>query len=826
MGVHSREFSVAFIKNFLRFIIICTILGTFAVVILYFYVKPELPSVAVLKDVQLQTPMQVFTKDGRLINQFGEKKRIPVTIDQIPQDFINAILATEDNRFYEHPGIDPIGIVRSAIVLITTGQKKQGASTITMQTARNFFLTREKAFMRKIKEVFISLHIESLMSKDEILTLYLNKIPLGHRSFGIGAAAQVYYGKDLQELTLAQLATIAGLPKAPSTLNPISYPERSKKRRNVVLHRMLVEGYITQSQYDDAKNAPVTARRHGTEIDFSSPYISEKIRAEMVARFGLEGAYNNGYKVFATIDSRNQAAAQKALMDNIHNYDQRHGFRGVKIYLWNSETDAFWSRDDILTYLQSVDEFGYLKAAVVEQTDEQNAYAILKDGSSITIDWDGLKWARSYVTHSRQGPAPTVTADILHPGAFIWVQQNSSGQYQLSQVPDVSSAIVSLNPQNGAIEALVGGYSFEQSQYNRATQAKRQVGSNIKPFIYSAAIEHGYSLGTIINDAPINSWNSAQRIAWRPENSPANYDGPIRVRRALAQSKNVVAVRLLRGIGARNTVDHLLKFGFSPEDIKPHEALSLGAASLTPLEVARGMAAFANGGHLIEPYFIDRIEDAEGNVIYQAQPLVVCNQCTAEEVRNSYHYAPRIISEQNAFLIADAMKTAVYGEPGWLGTGWRAKDLKRNDLSGKTGTTNDVVDTWFSGFNSQIITTTWVGFDDPGKRLGRVQYNNNLTRYQFAGGESGARTAQPAWIVYMREALKGMPSAPIEQPEGLVSVRIDRKSGLLSRKTDKSSRFEYFIKGTAPTQFAQEEVPNLFDPYESNDVATTNEELF
>ena len=304
MGVHSREFSVAFIKNFLRFIIICTILGTFAVVILYFYVKPELPSVAVLKDVQLQTPMQVFTKDGRLINQFGEKKRIPVTIDQIPQDFINAILATEDNRFYEHPGIDPIGIVRSAIVLITTGQKKQGASTITMQTARNFFLTREKAFMRKIKEVFISLHIESLMSKDEILTLYLNKIPLGHRSFGIGAAAQVYYGKDLQELTLAQLATIAGLPKAPSTLNPISYPERSKKRRNVVLHRMLVEGYITQSQYDDAKNAPVTARRHGTEIDFSSPYISEMIRAEMVARFGLESAYNNGYKVFATIDFR------------------------------------------------------------------------------------------------------------------------------------------------------------------------------------------------------------------------------------------------------------------------------------------------------------------------------------------------------------------------------------------------------------------------------------------------------------------------------------------------------------------------------------------
>lgn len=827
MGVHSREFSVAFIKNFLRFIIICTILGTFAVVILYFYVKPELPSVAVLKDVQLQTPMQVFTKDGQLINQFGEKKRIPVTIDQIPQDFLNAILATEDNRFYDHPGIDPIGIVRSAIVLITTGEKKQGASTITMQTARNFFLTREKAYMRKIKEIFIALHIESLMTKDEILALYLNKIELGHRAFGVGAAAQVYYGKDLDQLNLPQLAMIAGLPKAPSSLNPISNPTRAKHRRNVVLSRMLVEGYISQAQFDEASKAPITAKKHGAEIEFSSPYISEMIRADMVARFGLDGAYNNGYKVYATITAKNQAAAQKALMDNIHNYDHRHGFRGVNIYLWNSETDTAWQRNETLSYLESVNEIGYLKAAVIEQIDEQNAYAVLKNGNSITIPWDGLKWARPYISHSRQGKPPETTSDILYPGAFVWLQQNEDGQYKLSQMPDVSSAIVSLNPQTGAIESLVGGYSFELSQYNRATQAKRQVGSNIKPFLYSAAIEHGYSLGSIINDAPINSWNSAQRIAWRPENSPANYDGPIRVRRALAQSKNVVAVRLLRGIGARETVDHLLKFGFSPEDIKPHEALSLGAASLTPLEVARGMATFANGGHLIEPYFIDRIEDAEGNIVYKSQPLVVCNQCSAEEVRDSFHYAPRVISEQNAFLIADAMNTAIYGEPGWLGTGWRAKDLKRNDLSGKTGTTNDIVDTWFSGFNSQVITTVWVGFDDAGKRLGRVSYNNNLSRNQFAGGESGARTAQPAWLDYMREALRGMPSAPIEQPEGLVSVRIDRKSGLLTKKTDNSSRFEYFIKGTAPTQYTQQEVQNLFDPYTTTtDSGKTAEELF
>lgn len=818
---------MTFLKNLLRFIIICTILGTFIVVALYFYVKPELPSVAVLKDVKLQTPMQVFTKDGKLINQFGEKKRIPVTIDEIPKDFINAILATEDNRFYDHPGIDPIGIVRSAIVLITTGQKKQGASTITMQTARNFFLTREKAFMRKIKEVFIALHIESLMSKDEILALYLNKIPLGHRSFGIGAAAQVYYGKDLKELTLPQLAMIAGLPKAPSTLNPISYPERAKKRRNVVLSRMRVEGYITEEEFQIAKNAPITAQKHGAEIEFSSPYISEMVREEMVSRFGLDGAYNNGYRIFTTVNSSNQAAAQKALMDNIHGYDQRHGFRGVKVYLWNSENEEAWQRDEIQKYLNNKNDVGYLKSAVIEHVDDESnsATAIIKSGQVVTLNWDGLKWARPYITHSRQGKAPSVVSDILHPGAVVWLQlDESTGNYMLSQMPEVSSAIVSLNPQNGSIEALVGGYSFAISQYNRVTQAKRQVGSNIKPFIYSAALQNGFSLASIINDAPINSWNSSQRIAWRPENSPAVYDGPIRIRRALAQSKNVVAVRLLRGVGTRSTVDHLLKFGFSPEDIKEHEALSLGAASLTPLEVARGMATFANGGHLIEPYFIDRIEDAEGNIVYQAQPLTVCNYCSAEEVKNGYQYAPRVISEQNAYLIASALKTAIDGEHGWRGTGWRAQRLKRNDLSGKTGTTNDSVDTWFTGFNSQVLTTAWVGFDNPGMRLGRVYYNANLPRNQVTGSESGAKTAQPAWLDYMKQALKGMPNAPIEQPEGLISVRIDRKSGLLTHKTDRSSRFEYFEKGTVPEQYLQKQPQSLFD---SNDVAgSEQEELF
>ncbi len=825
MGVRFREFSVALLKNLIRIIIICTVIGLITLTGLYFYVKPDLPSVAVLKDVKLQTPMQVFTKDGRLINQFGEKKRIPVTIDEIPQDLINAILATEDNRFYDHPGIDPIGIVRSAIVLISTGQKKQGASTITMQTARNFFLTREKAYIRKIKEIFIALHIESLMSKDEILALYLNKIELGHRAFGIGAAAQVYYGKELAELTLPQMAMIAGLPKAPSSLNPISNPVRAKNRRNVVLSRMFIEGYITQSQYDEARAAPITAKKHGAEIEVSAPYLSEMIRSEMIERFGLENAYSKGYKIYATAKSANQIAAQHAVMQNIHNYDMRHGFRGVSVYLWNSDRELAWAHEAILAHLKSIQEVGYLKAAVVTAIGEQTADITLKSGVTTQLNWDGLKWARPYVNHSRQGKAPKATADILHPGAVIWVKEGKQGNLMLSQMPEVSSALVSLNPQDGALEAIVGGYSFALSQYNRATQAKRQVGSNIKPFIYSAALEKGHTLASIINDAPINRWDKSQGVAWRPRNSPPTYEGPIRVRRALAQSKNVVSVRLMRNVGTRNAVDHLLKFGFSPEDIKAHESLALGSASITPFEVARAMATFANGGHLIEPYFIDRIETAQGEIIYQANPLTVCKSCSMEEIRERVDLAPRVISEQNAFLVANAMKTAIYGERGYRGTGWRAMRLKRDDLAGKTGTTNDSVDTWFSGFNSQLLTTTWVGFDNPSLRLGRTYYNANLPKNQVTGAESGAKTAQPAWVEYMKEALKDIPESQLEQPDDLVSVRIDLKTGLLSRKTDKTTRFEYFAKGSVPTKYVQESQPKIFDNSDDN-ILVDEEELF
>ncbi|HEA19228.1 MAG TPA: penicillin-sensitive transpeptidase, partial [Pseudoalteromonas prydzensis] len=531
-----------------------------------------------------------------------------------------------------------------------------------------------------------------------------------------------------------------------------------------------------------------------------------------------------------------------ALVNNLHAYDMRHGYRGPQQQLWDFATQTALSHSEILEKLKPVKEIGPLLAAAVLEVSEQSATVLLKNGEQASLDWDNLKWARKYITRYRQGFPPKTAGDILNPGEQILLRKNDDGSYLLSQLPEASSALVSLDPNDGRIKAIVGGYSFEQSQYNRAVQAKRQVGSNIKPFIYSAALNNGYTLASILNDAPINQWDKSLGVAWRPKNSPAIYNGPIRIRRALAQSKNVISVRLLRGVGLQRTADHLLKFGFQNSDINRSESLALGSASITPLELARGMSAFANGGHLITPYFINEIQDSAGNVLFKTEPLLACDpvipQLTIKqfeltpELANSQepiatHCAPRIISKQNAFLIADAMHSAVWGggswahKTGWSGTGWRAQALERRDLSGKTGTTNDSVDTWFSGFNRDIMTSVWVGFDNPGNPLGRSTYNNNMDKNQISGAESGAKTAQPAWVEFMRVALAGKPEAPIEPPEGLVSVRIDLATGLLSQKNDYTSRFEYFEKGTSPTKYVMQHVENVFE-----EDTKTEEELF
>ncbi|SEL38815.1 penicillin-binding protein 1A [Colwellia chukchiensis] len=812
---------------------------------IYLSMRSNLPSVESLRDLQWQTPMQIFSADGKLISQFGEKKRIPLTLEEMPQQLINAILATEDDRFYLHFGVDPIGMGRAILGQII-GQNKGGASTITMQVARNFFLTREQTYVRKIREIFISFHIESLLTKDEILTLYMNKISLGHRSFGFGAAAQVYYGKDVKDLTLAQIAVLAGLPKAPSTLNPISRPDRAKQRRAVVLQRMFSAGYITAQQLSDANNAPISAKKHGAEIELSAPYIAEMAHQEMIDRFGKETAYTGGFKVFTTVTSHLQHAAQQALINNILAYDIRHGYRGALASLRSVNEESITTKEannqadlipitteEAIAALSSWPSYHHLEPAVVTAVFEQTADITLKNGSNATLDWSALSWARAYINDDKQGPAPTSANEILALGDVIMVAKTTSG-YRLSQVPDVSAALVSLNTDNGAIKAAVGGFSFQQSQFNRVTQAKRQVGSNIKPFIYSAALANGYTLASIVNDAPINQWDRSTGVVWRPKNSPPVYSGEIRLRLALAQSKNVIAVRLLRAVGLDNIIPYLALFGFNPHDLPRNESLALGSASLTPLEVATGFATFANGGFLVTPYLIERIEDSFGNIIFQANPAIACDECNTGEAEptallqadtmskdvdnfeaaltnNTINKAPRVISAQNAFLMTEALNSAIWGadwniKPYWQGTGFRARSLNRRDIAGKTGTTNQAKDAWFSGYSRRLVTTSWIGFDDPSRNLGQTSYNANLGKQQTTGKEFGAKSAQPAWINFMKVALADLPIEPFTQPDALLSVRIDKASGKLTTKTDRSSRFEYFELGTAPTEYVSQDL--------------------
>ncbi|WP_404400616.1 penicillin-binding protein 1A [Idiomarina seosinensis] len=811
-------------KRLVISLVILFILGVGSIAALYLYVRADLPSVATLRDVELQTPMQVFSKEGELISQFGEKRRIPVSLEDVPESMVDAFLSTEDSRFYQHYGVDPIGVMRAFWVLVTTGDIKEGASTITMQLARNFFLSFDRAWMRKIKETFIALHIEQLLNKDEILELYLNKIAFGHRAYGVGAAARVYYGKSLEQLSLAQIATIAGLPKAPSNLNPISNPEAAKARRRVVLLRMLDENKITRQQFDQAAAEPVTARRHGAEVTVNAPYVAEMVRQQMIELFGEQQAYNAGFNVYTTVKSNVQLAAQKAVWDNLHAYDERHGYRGPISILWSTENgEPALSTTEIEEYLQQLKSFGAVTPAVVTEVSEQQATVRVKGQGQLRLPWEAMHWARPYINEERQGAPPQAATDIMQPGHVIWLRQVEQ-QWRLAQLPEPSSAISSLQPEDGAVAAVVGGYSFGLSQYNRATQAERQVGSNIKPLVYSAAFEEGFTLASLVNDAPINQWNPGTGIAWRPKNSPDVYEGPIRLRKALAKSKNVVSVRLVRDVGVKTTADHIAKFGLQRSQVPENESISLGSLSMTPMQVARAYAAFANGGYLIDPYIIERVESADGEVVYQAEPKRACRECDAP--------APRIISEQNAFLVAQAMKSAVWGggswahDTGWNGTSWRIQRSKPivnevgREIAGKTGTTNDVRDTWFSGFTSGLVTTTWVGFDDVSRQLGRTSMHPLLDSSQQAisGGEAGAKTALPGWILYMEEAVKEYPADNLMIPPGVVNVRIDLETGKLTHRTNYTTRFEYFINGTEPTDYVDrsQDNTNIFDEDEDS----------
>ncbi|NOI98024.1 PBP1A family penicillin-binding protein [Vibrio sp. T3Y01] len=838
------------------------ILGVSTIFGFYYYVKPELPDVATLRDVELQTPMQVFSQDGKLISQFGEKRRIPVTYDEIPRHLVEALIATEDSRFYEHPGIDPIGITRAAIVVAMSGSAKQGASTITQQLARNFFLSNEKKIMRKIKEIFIAIHIEQLLSKEEIMELYVNKIFLGHRSYGFGAAARVYFGKDLPDLTLSELATLAGMPKAPSTMNPIYSIERATNRRNVVLRRMLDEKYITQAEFDEASNEQLVSKYHGAEIELSAPYVAEVARAWMVERYG-EDAYTSGMKVYTTVDSKLQKAANQAAIKNLLSYDERHGYRGAEKVLWQTAQSA-WDHDKIVKHLKSQPTYGDLVPAVVTAVDSKSAQVWVKNQGEGTIEWQGMNWARKFLTDDRQGPAPSQAKEILAVGEQVWVRHDAiTGDevseeateesvtaesdtpvvWRLSQVPNANTAFVAMNPNNGAVLSMVGGFNFVHNKFNRATQSIRQVGSGIKPFIYSAAIEKGLTLASLINDAPINQWDKSQGTAWRPKNSPPTYVGPTRLRIGLAQSKNVMAVRVLREVGLDDTRNYLTRFGFDIDEVPRSETIALGAGSLTPMKVAQGYSVFANGGYYVEPFYISRVETPFGETEFEAAPKVVCkedckqtittdpmaDEFAEQDVDAKVQYAPQVISEQNAFLVREMMYSNIWGGgdwsagTGWNGTGWRAQPLKRRDIGGKTGTTNDSKDTWYSGYGPGMVATVWVGFDNHNRNLGRTKANSNLGKNQITGAEAGAKTAEPAWVDFMGTALAGVPAQRKEIPENIVRVRIDRDTGLLTNKYDSSSMFEYFEKGTEPTEYITE---RFNDDIYSTSSGETVEELF
>ncbi len=785
------------------FILSMTMLGITGIVVLllgvYIFLLPDLPSTENLQEIDLQVPLRVYSRQGELIAAFGEQRRVPIAYDKVPKQMIQAILAAEDDRFFDHPGVDYQGIIRAGIQLLITGEKQQGGSTITMQVARNFFLSPEKTFRRKINEILLSLQIESKLSKEEILELYFNKIYLGNRIYGIEAAAEVYYGKHTDQLNLPQIAMIAGLPKAPSRDNPVTNPKRAKERRGYVLGRMYDLDFISQEEYKAAMDAPISAKIHATKADVEAPYLAEMVRAEMVERYG-EDAYIKGLRVITTLDSRLQTTANKAVRTALQEYDERHGYRGPEEHydLSVHNNEPAWDK-----LLEAHKRVGDLVPALILDVKEKSATAFLGGDERQPLEWDQIKWAQRYISTDYLGKKPQKASDILKPGDMVRIIKSTTEKgitWRLAEIPAVEGALVSVQPDDGAIVALVGGYDYKISKFNRAIQAKRQPGSGFKAFIYSAALEAGFTAASLINDAPVVVEDAGLEDAWRPENYSGEFFGPTRLRYALTKSRNMVSIRLLRSMGLDHAMEHIKRFGFDPDKLPRNLSLALGSGTVTLLQMAKGYSVLANGGFRVEPYFIERIEDSHNNILYQASPLRVCTECeqsmtveegappsaqegakvtaAAESKINpedkpapeasgkkgkpptkiaEEHIAPRVITPQNYYIMNSMMRDVITH-----GTATRAKSLGRSDLAGKTGTTNEQRDAWFNGFHRSMVAVTWVGFDSS-EPLGR--------------GEVGGRAALPAWIMYMEQALKGVKEQPLIMPPDMVTVRIDPTTG-------------------------------------------------
>lgn len=836
---------MGFFRGLLRFTLFfgagAVLLGMATLGAVYAFIAPSLPSVETLADVRMQVPLRVYTRDGRVIATFGEQRRIPVTLDEVPEPLQQAFLAAEDDRFYDHPGVDWQGILRAAWYLVVTGERGQGGSTITMQLARNFFLEHERTYAYKLRQIFLALKIEREFPKRRIFELYLNKIYLGHRAYGVGAAARVYYGKSLYDLTLAEMAMIASLPKAPSVINPITNPERALERRNYVLTRMRHLGRIGDEAYAEALNAADGARLHGTVTQASAPWVAEMARQSALERFG-PAAYTDGYEIYTTVDSRLQAAANRALQKALDEYDRRHGYRGPEARVELGEAVPPDLIGDTLDAYQTI--AGLVPGVVVTVT-KDSAEVALTGERRATLGMESISWARRYLDVDALGSRPEAMTDALSRGDVIRLRETEDG-WELAQLPAVQGALTALDPFDGAVRALTGGYDYTRSKYNRAVQALRQPGSSFKPFIYSAALERGFTASTLVNDAPVVFDDPSLERTWRPENFTQRFYGPTRLREALVNSRNLVSIRVLNDMGIDYAVEYLARFGFNNARLPRGLSLALGTSVHSPLEMARGYAVFANGGFLVEPHFIERIVGPAGEPGYDTAPAVACLSCEqpvldaralalareaaavsgtngefadagngatpdeeAPEDGNAratatagppLKLAPRVIEAGNAYIVDSLMEDVIR-----RGTGARVMELGRNDLSGKTGTTNDQVDAWFSGYHHSLAATAWVGFDQP-RPLGNA--------------EVGGRAALPMWLEFMREALHGIPSRDLPMPPGVVTVRIDPGTGRRAGTGHPNAILELFRDHQVPppmdedrTSREDDRQDDPYDPY-------------
>jgi penicillin-binding protein 1A len=883
--VRSKRISLT--RRVLRWLTLLAGLGTMTaigivggVIGAYSYVAPSLPQAETIKEIPLQIPLRIFSRDGRLIEEVGERRRFLVDYEDIPPYVVDAFVAAEDNRFFEHPGIDYQGILRAGLQLVSTGKIRSGGSTITQQLARDYFLTREELFTRKLHEVFLAYQIEKQFSKEEIMALFLNKMFFGQRAYGVAAAAQVFYGKSLQEINIAEAATLAGVLPSPSFYNPVRSPENAAMRRSYVLGRMRALDFIDAAQLKEAMDYPIQSKLHGTANELSAPYVAEMVRREMLARYGKK-TYSAGYRVITTLDSRLQDAGNYAVRNGLFEFTRRRGYRGPLAQL-GADTQVL-TQDFVdwpIEIQQALQDYGNpagLSVAIVVSLNEDNtADIIFQDGVAATLPWHGISWANPFFDRESFGPAPQSVDEVLTLGDIIYVMPITIGDWALAQLPDAQSALVSVDPYDAAITSLVGGLDFSLSKFNRASQAARQPGSSFKPFIYSAALEAGNTLATIVFDAPVVINSSVLERLWRPVNYSGRFYGEQRVREAMVRSMNLASVRLLlNNTGIGFAINHLRPFGFNDSALPRNGSLALGGGNASPLDMAQAYATFANGGYAVKPYVIGTIIGPDDEILYRADPVVVCEECEPEEERRparskalypvpnvtssnnatvvvssssvetateesiaevealarienlesleqmaefgetfrpdattapelfaDINNAARIISSQNAFLIQDAMRDVVK-----RGTGVRARVLGRTDLSGKTGTSNDRRDAWFTGFNADLVAVVWVGYDDD---------------LSLGPREEGSRTALPIWIEFARLALAGVPNHQLAVPEDIVTVRISKSTGCPA-KADHPIADVFFEK------FRKDHVPVCENSRGMNDIfnsAKEEEELF